>query len=230
MAVAGTLVVERILDVAVLTALLFLGLLGLPAAFPPGFVVVAASLAGGGIAVVVLPLLVPVVGRVWERLVGRPTFGWRWTQAVSSQGALLIEALRLSGPRTLLLIGLSAAAPWRRGSVPWTDAVREQAEQPGGSRRHPQHGVNGQREGDGNFRRSAIGLEALGGEPVEGPDIARRTGDGGGERAGGEGKPRRARGLLPVLGRRESSAPPTIDRPSAAAIRAGTAGEARCER
>ena len=49
-------------------------------------------------------------------------------------------------------------------------------------------------------------------------------------------RPWRAPGLLPVLGRRESSAPPTIDRPpampqaSAAAIRAGTAGEARCER
>ena len=49
-------------------------------------------------------------------------------------------------------------------------------------------------------------------------------------------RPWRVRGLLPVLGRRESSAPPTIDRPpampqtSAGTIQAGTAGEARCER
>ena len=49
-------------------------------------------------------------------------------------------------------------------------------------------------------------------------------------------RPWRTRGLLPVPARRESSAPPTTDKPpampqaSAAAIRAGTAGEARCKR
>ena len=85
MAVAGTLVVERVLDVAVLTGILFLGLLGLPdGAFPRSFVVAAASLAGSGLAaILVLPLLVPVLGRIGERL---PATTRRWTNCLDPLG------------------------------------------------------------------------------------------------------------------------------------------------
>ena len=257
MAVAGTLVVERILDVAVLTALLFLGLLGLPAGtFPPGFVVVAASLAGGGIAVlVVLPLLAPVLGRVWKRLVGRRAFGgWRWTQAVSSQGASLIEALRLvrSGPRTLVLIGLSAVAWASEGAafVTVAAAVRAGAEPMGpwfalaaGTLATAIPSAPGY---VGTFDWFAVqGIQAYGASTEVAVAFALTTHAVLWASSTAAGlfcllahsiRPWRTRGLLPVPTRRESSASPTTDKlpamrqASAAAIRAGTAGEARCER
>ena len=257
MAVAGTLVVERILDVAVLTALLFLGLLGLSAgAFPPGFVVVAASLAGGGIAMlVVLPLLAPVLGRVWERLVARRTFGgWRWTQAVSSQGASLIEALRLvrSTPRTLVLIGLSAVA-WASEGVAFVTvaaAVRAGAEPMGpwfalaaGTLAAAIPSAPGY---VGTFDWfAAQGIQAYGASTEVAIAFALTTHAVLWASSTAAGlfcllahsiRPWRTRGLLPVPTRREPSAPPTTDKlpamrqASAAAIRAGTAGEARCER
>ena len=130
MAVAGTLVVERVLDVAVLTGVLFLGLLGLPdGAFPRGFVVTAASLAGAGIvAILALPLLVS--GRFRERLPGRRfPAGRRWAEAVSRHGAHLAEALRLvRAPRRMLaLLGLSAAAWACEGAVFATVAAATRA-------------------------------------------------------------------------------------------------------
>ena len=137
MAVAGTLVVERVLDVAVLTWILFLGLLGLPdGTFPRGFVVAVTWLAGcGAAAVLVLPLFMPWLGRVRERLFakgssarssaedsspGRRFFtARRWAQAVSRYGVHLAEALSLMrAPRRMLaLIGLSAAAWICEGAV-----------------------------------------------------------------------------------------------------------------
>ena len=115
MAVAGTLVVERLLDVAVLTGFFFLGLLGLPdGAFPRGFVVAAASLAGASIvAILALPLFLPLLGRLREFLLGRRALaGRRWAQAVSKHGADLAGALALvrSPKRFSTLIGLSALA------------------------------------------------------------------------------------------------------------------------
>ena len=132
MAVAGTLVVERTLDVTVLVGILFLGLLGLPdGAFPGGFVVVAAWLAGAGIAVIfVLPLLVPVLGRFQRALPGRRlSAGRRLAQAVSRHGTHLAEALRLaySGSRMLVLIGLSVATWASEGMVFATVAAGIQA-------------------------------------------------------------------------------------------------------
>ena len=122
MAVAGTLVVERILDVAVLTGILFLGLLGLPdGVFPRGFVVAVTWLAGcGAVAVLVLPLLVPAIGCIRERLPGRRLFASRrWAQAVSRHGVHLAEALSLMrAPRRILaLIGLSIVAWACEGAV-----------------------------------------------------------------------------------------------------------------
>ena len=70
----------------VLTGVFFLGLLDLQdGAFLRSFVVAAASLAGAGFAaILVLPLLVPALGRIRERLPGRRRIkGRHWAQAVS---------------------------------------------------------------------------------------------------------------------------------------------------
>ena len=62
--VLGTLVVERALDMAVLSGIFFLGLLGLPAgAFPRGFVVAAAWLAGAAAAALLAAAFAPSVLR-----------------------------------------------------------------------------------------------------------------------------------------------------------------------
>ena len=130
MVVAGILVVERVLDVVVLTGILFLGLLGLPdGAFPRDFVVAAAALAGAGIvAILALPLLVHK--RFWKRLPGRRFLaGRRWSEAVSRQGALLADALGIvrSPQRLLALLGLSVFAWICEGAVFVTVAAALQA-------------------------------------------------------------------------------------------------------
>ena len=128
--VLGTLVIERVLDLGVLVGFLFLGLLGLPdGSYPRDFVVAVASLAGAGIvAILVLPLLVP--GRFWEHLPGRRFLtGRRWAEAVSRQGTLLAEALGVvrSPQRLLALLGLSILAWICEGAVFATVAAALQA-------------------------------------------------------------------------------------------------------
>ena len=110
--------------------------------------------------------------------------------------------------------------------MPRADAACEQAEQPGRGQRHPQHRVDGEREGGGALGRGAIG--ALGREPVEGSDIARRAGEGGGERAGREGEPRPHRFGPParvaaatVANTAPSQAQAAADRPRSASILRG---------
>ena len=272
MAVAGTLVVERVLDVAVLTGVLFVGLIGLPdGAFPRGFVVAVTWLAGCGAAVIlVLPLFMPWLGRARERLFakgssacssaegsspGRRFFtARRWAQAVSRHGVHLAEALSLMrAPRRMLaLIGLSIVAWACEGAAFATVAagIRAGAEPMGpwfslaaGTLATTIPSAPGH---VGTFDWfAALGLEAYGASAevaiafaltvhavlwvsstVAGLFCLLTRGI----------RPWRARGLLPVPARRESSAPPTTDKPpampqaSAGAIRAGTAGEARCKR
>ena len=259
MAVAGTLVVERVLDVAVLTGILLLGLLGLPdGAFPRGFVVAAASLAGAGLAaLLVLPLLAPALGRIRERLPGRRRIkGRRWAQAVSRHGAWLVETLRLvhSRPRMLVLIGLSAAAWACEGAVFATvaAAVRAGAEPMGpwfslaaGTLATAIPSAPGH---VGTFDWfAAQGLEAYGASAevaiafaltvhavlwvsstVAGLFFLLTRGL----------RPWRVRGgVPPVPGSGRASAPPAFEKPpaaprasSATTIRAGAAGEARCKR
>ncbi len=121
MRVAGTLVIERTLDVGVLLGVFLLGLLGLPelsddasaGGFPHGFVVTATWLAGLGLVAVLVLLLAPALRRLrcgW----GRRRFfaARRWPEVVSGHGAHLIEALGLvrSPARMLVLIGLSVVA------------------------------------------------------------------------------------------------------------------------
>lgn len=113
MRVLGTLVIERALDVVVLSAVFFVCLLGLPdGALPRGVVVAAMWLAGAGMAAILAPmLLLPLFGRFRERLPGRRFLAARpWREAVSRHGAHLVEALGLvrSLPRSLALCALSA--------------------------------------------------------------------------------------------------------------------------
>ena len=259
MAVAGTLVVERVLDVAVLTGILFLGLLGLPdGAFPRGFAVAAASLAGAGLAaILVLPLLAPVLGRIRERLPGRRLFaGRRWAQAVSRHGAWLAEALRLvhSRPRMLVLIGLSAVAWACEGAVFATVAagIGAGAEPMGpwfslatGTLATAIPSAPGH---VGTFDWfAAQGLEAYGASAEVAIAFALTVHAVLWVSSTAAGlfflltrgiRPRRVRGgVPPVPGSGEASAPPAFEKPPAAprasaatTIRAGVVGEVRCKR
>ena len=259
MAVAGTLVVERVLDVAVLTGILFLGLLGLPdGAFPRGFAVAAASLAGAGLAaLLVLPLLAPALGRIRERLPGRRRIkGRRWARAVSRHGAWLVEALRLvhSRPRMLVLIGLSAAAWACEGAVFATVAagIGAGAEPMGpwfslaaGTLATAIPSAPGH---VGTFDWfAAQGLEAYGASAEVAIAFALTVHAVLWVSSTAAGlfflltrgiRPRRVRGgVPPVPGSGEASAPPAFEKPpavprasSATVIRAGAAGEARCKR
>ncbi len=121
MRVFGTLVVERALDLVFLSGIFFVCLLGLPAdAFPRHFVTAAAWLAGAGMAVLLVSMLLlsgsrditgPALRHLRERMSGRLFFARRhWLEALYRQGAHLAAALGIvrSVPRMLALIALSA--------------------------------------------------------------------------------------------------------------------------
>ena len=122
MRVLGTLVIERALDLCVVSGIFFLGLLGLPdGAFPSGFVVAVTWLLGAGVAAILaLMLLLPLLERFRDRLPGRRLLSGRhWPEAVSRHGAHLADALGLvrSAPRMLLLGGLSVVVWICEGAV-----------------------------------------------------------------------------------------------------------------
>ena len=119
-AAAGILVVERVMDVVVLTGILCLGLWGLSdGALPRGFVVATVSLAGAGVvAILALVLLLP--RRFGERLPGRRFLaGRRWSEAVGRHSAHLAKALVVvRSPRRLAaLVGLSVLAWFCEGAM-----------------------------------------------------------------------------------------------------------------
>ena len=115
--VAGTVVIERILDVVALLAIFFFCLAGLPAGvFPRGFVQAAIWGAGGVlVAMLCLLLLASWLQRSAARLAGH-----RWSNAAAMRhigdlaGTL---ALVRSLPRMLALFGLSAVAWACEGAV-----------------------------------------------------------------------------------------------------------------
>ena len=122
MRVLGTLVIERALDLCVVSGIFFLGLFGLPdGAFPRSVVVAAAWLAGAGMATILASmLLLPLLDRYGDRLQGcRLLAGRRWPEAVSRHGGHLAEALGLvrSAPRMLLLGALSMVVWICEGAV-----------------------------------------------------------------------------------------------------------------
>ena len=137
MRVAGTIVIERILDVTVLVVVFFVCLLGVPAGvFPHQFAAAVAGLAGVGGAAMLAFLLFPslpgaVSGRLLARIPSSRSFAERFgpsrrfpavrrlIEGMSRHGADLAEALRLmrSRSRMLALLGLSAAAWFCEGAV-----------------------------------------------------------------------------------------------------------------
>lgn len=137
--VAGTVLIERLLDVSVLVPLFFLGLLGVPAgAFPRAFTAAVAWLAGAGGAALLVILLFPslldrLLNRIsagglgrWRRAArqgsapgARFPAGRRLLQGLARHGGHLVEALRLlhSRARMVGLLGLSVAAWACEGAV-----------------------------------------------------------------------------------------------------------------
>ena len=132
--VAGTVLIERLLDVSVLVPLFFLGLLGVPAgAFPRAFTAAVAWLAGaGGAALLAIMLFPSLLDRLLNRISAggrgrrrrsapdaRFPAGRRLLQGIARHGGHLVEALRLlhSRARMVGLFGLSVAAWACEGAV-----------------------------------------------------------------------------------------------------------------
>ena len=121
---AGTLVVERLLDAVALCGFFFLGLLYLPSGvFPQPFVVAATVLAGASVgALLALMVALPLIYRwglsVQKRLQGTGQ-RWRWLAAAWGQGLRLAETLSLIGsaPRMLVLLALSGLCWGLEGGV-----------------------------------------------------------------------------------------------------------------
>lgn len=135
--VAGTVLIERLLDVSVLVPLFFLGLLGVPAgAFPRAVIAAVAWLAGaGGAALLVIVLFPALLDRLLSRIAARgrrpgaapqgaaPGLRFpaarRLVQGIARQGGQLVEVLRLLRARARMvgLLGLSVAAWACEGAV-----------------------------------------------------------------------------------------------------------------
>ena len=113
MRVLGTVIIERVLDVLVVSGIFFLGVMGLPqGAMPPGFVAAAAWLAGAGVvAILACILFLPLWQRLQGRLPGRRFWAGRpWAGTLARHGANLSGALSLarSAPRLAVLLAGSA--------------------------------------------------------------------------------------------------------------------------
>lgn len=96
--VLGTLVIERLLDLAMLLGIFFLGLLGLqPGVFPESFVVAMTWLAGFSISgVLVLVLLMPWLDRIVQRIAAHSFFHRRnASENILKFGDRFISALGL---------------------------------------------------------------------------------------------------------------------------------------
>jgi glycosyltransferase 2 family protein len=118
--VLGTLVLERILDLLVLLAILFVGLAGASAVFPRAFVAVAGAAGAMAVLVLVALTLFPgvitrVVTRVLEPLVARRSWGPAALRAAHELSSSL--ALLRSPGRAVALVGLSVAAWLLEGSM-----------------------------------------------------------------------------------------------------------------
>lgn len=115
MRILGTLVIERVLDVIFVSAVLFLGLLGLSeTTLPRDFITLITWLAGAGLAVMlVLVLVLPLLERAsrrWHFPKPRLFSDQRWFGIVIKQGTHLVRAFSLvrSIPRMAALIGMTA--------------------------------------------------------------------------------------------------------------------------
>jgi len=120
--VLGTLVLERLLDLIVLLAFFFAGVLGLPpGAVPDRLVAVAAGLAGSSLVVLsALILLGPSASPLVRALAARPALAARgWSEPIERMGTTLTDALNLlrTPSRLAALLGLSVATWTLEGAV-----------------------------------------------------------------------------------------------------------------
>jgi uncharacterized protein (TIRG00374 family) len=117
---AGTLMLERMLDLLVLLAILFAGLLGTSHVFPPAFTIAAA--AAGLVtlsALVALTVFPQAITRALQALVARVFRGRSWVPAVSRTVAQVTSALALlrAPGRAAGLLSLSLLAWLLEGAV-----------------------------------------------------------------------------------------------------------------
>ena len=114
--VAGTVVIERLLDLVTLLGFFFWGLLALPNdAFPRPFVVGATVLAGSlAAAILGLFLFLPLLRRLHVRVSAHPALSSkRWWHIASKHIAHLIEGLGIArSPRTLLVLAAFSIGSW----------------------------------------------------------------------------------------------------------------------
>jgi len=122
MRVVGTLLIERVLDLFVLIALFFVGLLLLPAdAVPRPFVMTAALLGAATLAAILVLVFAPGVLRaVVDRLAASPVASSRpWTPRAREAAHHLFDTFSLvkSPSRALRLLGLSVVAWMLEGAM-----------------------------------------------------------------------------------------------------------------
>jgi uncharacterized protein (TIRG00374 family) len=118
--VVGTVILERILDLLVLLAILFVGVLGTSGVFPRAFVMVAGA-AGVGAVLLLFALTLlpgPITGLI-QRIVARLFARRSWAPTASRAVAQMTESLALlrSPQRALRLLGVSCVAWMLEGMV-----------------------------------------------------------------------------------------------------------------
>jgi glycosyltransferase 2 family protein len=118
--IAGTLVLERMLDLLVLLLILFLSLSGAPGVFPRTFLLLA-QLAGVLClaALIALTLIPGPIARFIQGLIGRLSGGRRWAGPVNALVVQLTHSLALlrSPARALKLLAASGLAWLLEGAV-----------------------------------------------------------------------------------------------------------------
>jgi uncharacterized protein (TIRG00374 family) len=118
--VVGTLVLERMLDLLVLVAILFVGVLGTSGIFPRPFMLLAGAAGGVAIAGLLAISLWPgAITLLVQRVVTRLFANRKWLPAVTGAVAQLTASLALlrSPARAARLLGLSLLAWMLEGAV-----------------------------------------------------------------------------------------------------------------
>jgi uncharacterized protein (TIRG00374 family) len=110
--VAGTLILERVLDLLVLLVILFLGVLGTSGLFPRPFLLVAALVGSAAVVGLLAVTLLPGMANFFQRIVFRHFHRWSWAPTAARVVGELTNALALlrSPGRAGRLVGLSVAA------------------------------------------------------------------------------------------------------------------------
>lgn len=118
--VVGTLVLERMLDLLVLVAILFIGVLGTSGIFPRPFVLLAGGAGLAAVATLLAMTLLPeAITRLMQTVVRKLFSGRKWLPRATGAVAQLTASLALlrSPARAARLLGLSLLAWTLEGAV-----------------------------------------------------------------------------------------------------------------